>query len=485
MKKTIVSLTIFSLFFLLGSIYIISNIRTSSSRVDRLIRLHQVEILREHLLIQIKEVQSNLYLKNTPYQKKVDTMIANVKKMDSLSNECFSCHHSEDVLERLVALKLHIRAYKDGISRIFTIRSNINRLNIEKDHAHRLGTKLLSDVHNMIATTRAKLEDKTHSVLEQVTKTKNIIYILAASGPLAIAFFAFIFIRSFAKPIRVLTGATRSFKDGNFDYKITGLKHELGEVAESFNEMAGSLKDQEQIIQMQRTEQMVVLGELSAGMAHEIKNPLAGIKVAMEVISEGSTSKEESKEIISKVIDEIKRIESLLKNLLNFAKPPASQFVLVNIHEILDKSIIFSLKHPSAASKGRQEINILKDFSMGIPETKADPAQLQQVFLNLLLNAIDAMPNGGEISVKTSYDTAANSIRINISDTGKGIDEETINKIFTPFFTSKLRGTGLGLSISKRLIEQHSGTISAKNNPGGGTTFQISIPVEQDTREKK
>ena len=113
----------------------------------------------------------------------------------------------------------------------------------------------------------------------------------------------------------------------------------------------------------------------------------------------------------------------------------------------------------------------------------ADPMQLQQVFLNLLLNAIDTMQDGGTLFVKTSYDAGENAVQIEISDTGKGIDEKVIAKIFQPFFTTKPKGTGLGLAITKRLIEQHGGDISAENNPGGGATFKIRLPVKKEVEK--
>ncbi len=217
-------------------------------------------------------------------------------------------------------------------------------------------------------------------------------------------------------------------------------------------------------------------GELAAGLAHEIKNPLAGIKISIEYLLEGSSFSEEQKDIMLKMGSEIRRIELLIKEFLNFARPLKPQMIAVNMNNIIDKSIAFSFKD-TAFSKA---INITRDFDDDLPETMADPMQLQQVFLNIFLNAVDAMPDGGTISVKTSYEPAAASIIIEISDTGNGISEELQNKIFQPFFTTKSRGTGLGLSISKRLIEQHGGSISIRNNLGGGAVFGINIPIKQE-----
>jgi two-component system sensor histidine kinase AtoS len=275
--------------------------------------------------------------------------------------------------------------------------------------------------------------------------------------------------------------ATRKLEGGDLDYRITGLKDEFGRVAASFNDMADSLKGQ--MVNMQRTEQMIVLGELAAGLVHEIKNPLAGIKVSVEVMTEDENISKEDKESMLQVIEEINRIESLLKSLLNFAKPPKPQFMSVDLNDILYKTIDFSLRHLSLKSQDSDAINILKDLDTDLPEIMADTLQLQQAFLNLLLNAVDAMPYGGALGVKTYNDEQDSSIKVEISDTGKGIDDVMKNKIFQPFVTTKLKGTGLGLAITKRLIEQQGGDIIVKDNKGRGTVFIIRFPIKKNTEE--
>ncbi len=476
-KKILIGLSIFSLFFLLGGIYIITTIETVTSRLDNLIMLHQVEILREHLLIQIKSVQTDLSLKNTRYERSINTIIAHVRDMENTANTCFKCHHPENVLNRLKDLRDGVEKYKDAVNRTLVIRANVSRLEAETDSAFKMGEELITKVDNMIAITTIKLEDKTHAALREIADTKIILYILVALGPLSTAGLAFIFIKGFTKPVSALLDATRKLKGGNLDYRIEDLKDEFGEVAASFNEMAGSLK--EQMLKMQRTEQMVVLGELAAGLAHEIKNPLAGIKISVEVLSKELTIPEEDRAVILKVIDEIKRIELLIKNLLNFAKPSKPQLTVIDMNDLLDKTIAFSLKHPSLSSNTSTKINVSKDFDKNLPEVMADPVQLQQAFLNLLLNAIDSMQDGGTLAVKTSYAAEVNAIQIDISDTGRGIDEKVRDKIFQPFFTTKSKGTGLGLAITKRLIEQHGGDIYVENKPNRGTIFHISLPVER------
>ncbi len=199
----------------------------------------------------------------------------------------------------------------------------------------------------------------------------------------------------------------------------------------------------------------------------------------MEVLAGEATIADEDRAIILQAVDEIKRIELLLKSLLSFAKPPKPELTLTDINDILDKSISFALRHPSLLANTASAINVFKDFDSKLPKTMADPMQMQQVFLNLLLNAIEAMPDGGMLATKTSYDERLDSIQVTISDTGQGMDRGIMSKIFQPFFTTKRKGTGLGLAITRRLIEQHGGHIHLESDPGRGTVFNIFLYVNE------
>lgn len=235
---------------------------------------------------------------------------------------------------------------------------------------------------------------------------------------------------------------------------------------------------------LQKAEHLKMIGELVIGLAQEIRNPLAGIQVSVETLYQEVFTSEEDKAIILKVINEIKRIDLLLKNLLKFARPSKPELMSININDILDKTIAFSLRHPSFSSNTITAINVLKNFDKNLPEVIADPIQLQQAFMNMILNAIDAMQDGGTLTVRTSFDTELNVIQITISDTGKGIDEKVRDKIFQPFFTTKARRNGLGLAITKRLVEEHGGDICVESNPGKGATFIILFPIKQVKKEQ-
>ena len=475
-QKIIIALSVFSLLFLLGGIYIVTTIEKATTKVDNLIRLHRIEILREHLLIQLKRAQSDLYLKNTRHARSIDTIVTHVQTMDTALSTCFNCHHTASVANKLDDMKNRIEQYKSALSRVLTIRANRSRLEAEEDSAFKIGTELISEVDDITTMTNRKLEDRTQAALKEIARTKNIFYLLLVAVPLVVLCLSFVFLRGFTRPVNVLLTATRRLKAGELNYRIEGLQDEYGEVAASFNEMASSL--QEHYLRMQWAEQVVVLGELAGGLAHEMNNPIASIKGSMEVLSGDPSISEKNKDILLKVIEQIGRIELLLKSLISFALPPKPQFLHVDVNEVFDATISLAERHPLFLPNNSRVITIVRNFDSCLPKTMADPLQLQQVFMNLLLNAAEAMPDGGTLTVQTSHKEASPFLRITITDTGSGINKSMINKIFLPFFTTKPKGTGLGLAITKRLVEQHGANIRVTNNPDRGASFTIDLPIK-------
>jgi two-component system sensor histidine kinase AtoS len=602
-KKIIIVLSVFSLLLLLGGIYLIKAIGTNTSRFDKLILLHQVEILREHLLLNIRTVQADLYLHNTRHAQNAETIADHVSAMRNTISSCSGCHHAESVRMRIQDLNNQIEKYDHALSRVLTLQASAPRLRAEEDNAYAIGDELIKQVNIMIALTNRKLTERTQAALREADQTTILLTALIALGPLLSVGLAFTLIRGFTKPINILLGATKRLKAGDLDSRIVGLKDEFGELAIAFDDMAGSLRENMRAIEesekryrllfesaadgifildaegeragsilntnqaaakmhgysieelltmnirdldtpdaalgipirierllagesvqtmithrtkegtvfpveisagvfevgghkyilaidrditerkqtqeaLQRAEQIRTAGELATGLAHEIKNPLAGIKVTMETLSEEPYLSGEDRNVLSKVIDEIKRIEGLIRGLLNFARPPKPQFTNTDLNAVLDTAAQLVLKNRSLAPGAPGSITMVKEFGHELPEIMGDPMQLKQVFMNLLLNAVDAMPEGGTVVLKTSRGEAAHTITVDISDTGKGIDAAIRDKIFQPFFTTKSKGTGLGLAISKRLIEEHGGKISIEGNKGGGSTFRISLPYD-------
>jgi PAS domain S-box-containing protein len=243
----------------------------------------------------------------------------------------------------------------------------------------------------------------------------------------------------------------------------------------SFRDMTNVLKLQEEIIRMDR---LVSLGELSSGIAHEIRNPLAGIKTTAQALGEEMGQDDPKREYLNRITKEIDRLNGLLKTFFSFAKPQKLNPVVCNIRDIVNEIIPLLIK--DIANRG---INFIEEYAPNLPKVRVDFNQMHQVFLNLFLNAIQAMPNGGELKIKTEpialaplINPGKDYVRISISDTGRGIPARDINKIFDPFFTTRPKGIGLGLSITYQIIKKHGGSIRVESKLDKRTTFILTLP---------
>ncbi|MCX5877271.1 MAG: PAS domain S-box protein [Deltaproteobacteria bacterium] len=237
---------------------------------------------------------------------------------------------------------------------------------------------------------------------------------------------------------------------------------------------------------LQRSRQLAMVGQMAAGLAHEIKNPLAGIKVSMEVMMNELVLSPEDKAIFARTVGEVQRIESLLKNLLNYARTPRPVFSRIDLNQQLEnamKNAVLLLKSPEYATTNRKGLEFVRNLDPALPMIMADPSQMQQVILNLLLNALEVTPEGGIVTVGTRPGRAG-TVEVVIADTGKGLSEEACLKVFQPFYTTKPKGSGLGLAITRRLVEQHHGEIEVASVLGHGAAFTITLPVEQISEDE-
>jgi signal transduction histidine kinase len=222
---------------------------------------------------------------------------------------------------------------------------------------------------------------------------------------------------------------------------------------------------------IRRLDRLASLGTLSAGMAHEIKNGLVAIKTFVELLLQ----KDHDAELASVVVRELHRIETIANQMLRFAAAGNSAPVSVRIHDLLDHSL--RLGEHKMNSK---LISLTRDYK-AVPDTvSGDEYQLQQAFMNLLFNAVEAMGANGTLTVKTAIvgtEPGEKFLQVHIRDNGVGIAPENLNRLFEPFFTTKKNGTGLGLAISQRIVQEHQGVISAYSEAGKGSTFTVSLPV--------
>ncbi len=216
-------------------------------------------------------------------------------------------------------------------------------------------------------------------------------------------------------------------------------------------------------------EKWAAIGELSANIAHEIRNPLASLKGSIEMLREDRVAKEQKERLTEIALKEMERVNGIITDFLMYSTPRAAEFSAFDLNLVLDDTLEL-LKNTASA---RNDISITKDFDMPL-FVNADRQKMHQVFLNLGMNALEAMPDGGELSV--SARRTGSSFEVVFKDTGIGIRQENLEKIFYPFFTTKDEGTGLGLAIAYRIIEEHKGKVNVISNPGEGTVFKVIIP---------
>lgn len=237
--------------------------------------------------------------------------------------------------------------------------------------------------------------------------------------------------------------------------------------------------------QVERMERLAVLGQLSAGIAHEVRNPLAGIKSSAQVIAESLPPGDYRSQLVSRIVKEIDRSNALLQNFFQFARPRKPKFELHRIDELIHG--VSLLLEPRLKNKA---ITISVHCDRDIPAIFVDAGQIEQVILNLLLNSIDAVGRKGQIDLVAGLfndgngvdnNRPATAVCLEITDTGCGIDPNDLERIFNPFFTTKANGTGLGLSISNRLMQKNGGQIDVESTAGKGTTFKLIFPAVHHT----
>ena len=230
---------------------------------------------------------------------------------------------------------------------------------------------------------------------------------------------------------------------------------------------------QEGFERMKRVERLSAVGQLSAGLAHEIRNPLASISGAIGIIERNSASDAKRNECLAIIKRETQRLDRLLTSFLDFARPRLPRYKLVELPTVLD-----SVVELAAHAVDRKAIVLQKDAPPDLPLVECDPEQLKQVLLNLLINAIQASPSNSRV-ILSAHNEGPN-VSIQVQDEGCGISPNIREQIFDPFFTTKETGTGLGLSVAHQIVEHHGGTLIAQPNPGAGMTFSVVLPLRHE-----
>ena len=304
-----------------------------------------------------------------------------------------------------------------------------------------------------------------------------LIVVLSASFALGAGVFFSLF---FVRPIRKLALATQVVSQGRLPRQIEPVANdELGSLTRSFNQMVRDLRSiQDELL---KSEKLVSLGRLATGVAHEIRNPLNAMKVSAEVLRRKKKLGEGTEELLKVIYSEISHLEKFVTDFLSYSRQPPPRYTQVSVNQLLNDILDIPL-----GKAGNRQVRLDKRFAPGLPTIPMDPFQIERALLNVVTNSIEAMPNGGRLTVSTALASGApekggeQEVRIEFLDTGVGIDAETLRNVFDPFFTTKDYGTGLGLALSEAIISAHGGSIRIESTPGEGSKVIITLPLRQD-----
>jgi signal transduction histidine kinase len=366
---------------------------------------------------------------------------------------------------------------------IFTVPGHGEVLKMEKPiyndepcygcHGRKIRIIGVLDVNYSLVETRQRMFEATKLV---IFSTIAIILFLSASISLVMLKFV-------RRPLNQIVENMARVEQGDLSVRMKeDRQDEVGRLITSFDSMVDKLDTAKKELehfhfqQMERADRLASVGEMAAGIAHEIKNPLTGIAAAITIIKEDFEPDDPRTEIVNEVLEQIKRLDKTVNDLLFFGKPAPPEPTFVNLNTLVEKTLAFASQHKS----GRNIVNKL-ELEAKLPPVYVDPKQMQQVFLNLILNALQAMQNDGVLTVRTYLVEKEGEkwARVSIADTGPGIPAQILSKIFTPFFTTKAQGTGLGLAICHKLVSQHLGELSVVSEDGLGTVFTVDLPVAE------
>ncbi|MBI4716014.1 MAG: HAMP domain-containing protein, partial [Nitrospirae bacterium] len=314
-------------------------------------------------------------------------------------------------------------------------------------------------------------------------------FFIALIGILVTVTLSLLFSRSLISPIRRLVGVMgRVSESGTFETLPLERKDEIGYLGERFNEMVVTLAEKDQTMRTlyaAEKERAEIIHRISAGLAHEIRNPLGALTGYVELLERrlaaltggpGFAPDENVPRLLEGMQEEVRILNKILTDFLTFAREPRLQTEKVTLPPLLQRVVDAAV--PSGSGSAIRVDYCVED---GLPEIQADPLALRKAFLNILLNAAQAMPKGGRMEIEArsspSPTDGSEGVEVTFSDTGVGIPPDDQDRIFHPFFTTKDEGTGLGLAISRKIVEEHGGTITLSSRVGLGTTFRVWLPV--------
>jgi signal transduction histidine kinase len=333
-----------------------------------------------------------------------------------------------------------------------------------------LRTRLSVELSSMVSDLTFLSDATGRKVLSSVQTSTLMVLVFSGVIVGIVVVNSILTINTIGKPLTKLHEGTEVVGEGNLDYRVgTTAQDEIGQLSRAFDHMTENLKRTEE--RLLRSERLAAIGETAAMVGHDLRNPLQGIMGAIYILKKrlGSTMDDTVSEAIDLIEEDVERSSRIISDLLDYSR----EIKLEPGTTTPDSLIKNTLAHI-----GREIPSNIKllDLAKDEPEMTADSAKMQRVIVNLVNNAIDAMPQGGTLTVSSIAEDG--SVGISVADTGTGITEEVMQKLWSPLFTTKQKGMGLGLPICKRIVEAHGGSISVQSVPGKGSTFTVKLPIK-------
>jgi two-component system NtrC family sensor kinase len=426
--------------------------------------------------------------------------------VDKTAEACYACHAQSQPLARLTRPD-RFRIYRNlagvRVLGIITPIENQPACANAACHAHPAEQKILGVLDTNLSLAKTDV---------QVAESSRRMMVYTGCALLLIALVSWFFVwQVLGRPVKALERGTERLAAGDLGYQIeVHSKDEIGELASSFNSMSRQLHSEhdenvawthtlEQRVEQKtrelkrahehalHTEKMASIGKMAAVLAHELNNPLSGIltyaKLLRKWVDRDDSGRNHRKEIcesLDLIALESRRCGDLVKNLLTFSRATPMNLQPANLNEVIDRSLRLVQHQLDLAG-----IQVQPRLDPDLPPVVCDAAQIEQVLLALIMNALDALPQGGNLWLTTSFGHEPNRVRIVVRDDGSGIPPEILPRIFEPFLTTKEtgRGVGLGLAISHSILERHNGNIEVQSEPGRGTTFTVTLPWDADSEK--
>ncbi|MDQ7839971.1 MAG: cache domain-containing protein [bacterium] len=418
-----------------------------------------------------------------------------------------------DKIKQTVFQDVEYKGHDIGTSTIFLNDVRISTNVRTADGTRAVGTRIAEDVYDQVVVSgnpwigRAYVVNNWYITAYEPMKSLNhkiigILYVgvlerkyvdlrkqavsvllaLTLTGALLSMGVSYFISRRVSASVRQLVSASREVAHGNLDATVEiRTNDELQDLADSFNTMASALKQRDAQLKdytrkrIMESERLAITGQLAAGVAHELNNPLQGIVAFTHLLLEKAPPEGQLRETLGKVVDQAGRCRDIVRGLLDYARPVKPHKRPSDVNSLLQQCV--SLVENQAQF---HNIQVVKELQEGLPLAVVDPSQIQQVFMNVIINAAEAMGGVGRLALSTRTDPDGGHLEVTITDTGNGIRPEDLERIFDPFFTTKDQGhgTGLGLSISFGIVKEHGGTILVESEVGKGTSFMVRLPVK-------